>query len=218
MPADPADLRSFLDDVESWCREWDAEYVFGRVPPDRNARRMLEGAGYGLVETSLTLGSGPHTDLPRVAASLVPEFVVPDDDQLREAVAIARDDFNHGRFLEDPEIDEGAARARTGHWLTDLAAAGAARVVVHRGRTIGFFCDSVDEARLSAELVLAGVRAGSELLALPTWVAALSHLRERGVRRTTTMVSASNVGVMNLYAALGFRVEAVHLGYRKFLS
>jgi hypothetical protein len=140
-----------------------------------------------------------------------------DDVTVEAAADILRTEFQHGRFLEDPWVPESAARRRNENWLRDLYRAGDVQIASIGGRVAGFHVDRVDAAAGTGDLVLTGVCRELPGAALPTWVAALEQLHTRGVHLVTTMVSAGNVGVLNLYSSLGFKVVQAHLGYRKVL-
>ena len=68
-----------------------------------------------------------------------------------------------------------------------------------------------------AALILTGAAGRYSMLALPLWITALEHLGSRQVKHCSTLVSAANIGVVNLYARLGFRYDTTLFGYRKFL-
>ena len=55
------------------------------------------------------------------------------------------------------------------------------------------------------------------MLAMPLWVTALESLAARDIQRCTTLVSAANTGIINLYARLGFQFNTSLTGFRKFL-
>ena len=169
--------------MEVWCAENDVHYVFGRFRADGTDRALLERHGFALVETTLALTSGPHVNLPRVPKSLRPTLSPAREDQVDEIAAIAEADFQHGRYIEDPLINEAAAGARNGYWLRDLYEEGCLLVAEHRQRIVGFHCDRVNRDGHNAQLVLAGVRSGAEMYALPMWVEALSRLQDTGVTR-----------------------------------
>ena len=64
----------------------------------------------------------------------------------------------------------------------------------------------------TADLILGGTRAEQAVLAYPFWSAVLGRLKQEGVRRVETVISAANLGVLNLYARLGFQAHETLVG------
>ena len=46
---------------------------------------------------------------------------------------------------------------------------------------------------------------------------ALESLADRGVTSCSTLISAANTGIVNLYAKLGFHYDKTLFGFRKYL-
>lgn len=213
-----ADAVAMLERVEAWARQCDVRYLFGRVSADAgHLRRAFMDSGHVMVECSVTLSRDGFAGLPVIPTRLRPSLRpahVGDLDWLR---AMACEDFHHGRFLEDPAIDHVLATRRTANWVGDLVEQGLLSVAESGGRVIGFHAERLSGETGSADLILTGVARRYSMLALPLWVVALERLAEGGMSRCTTLVSAANTGVMNLYAKLGFRCDSTLFGYRKFL-
>lgn len=219
LEADSAGSAShLLAQAEAWAGDLSVRYLFGRV--DGNAhllRCALLAGGFQFVETSLTVSRSGMGNLPPVPRGMLPT--------LRPAVAndipllrgIAHDDFGHGRFLEDPAIDPARARRRSSNWIEDLVNGGLAYTAESRGRVIGFHAERVHAGEHRAELLLTGAASPYAMLAVPLWVTALESLAARDIQRCTTLVSAANTGILNLYARLGFQFNTSLTGFRKFL-
>lgn len=219
LEADSAGSAShLLAQAEAWAGGLSVRYLFGRV--DGNAhllRCALLAGGFQFVETSLTVSRSGMGNLPPVPRGMLPT--------LRPAVAndipllrgIAHDDFGHGRFLEDPAIDPARARRRSANWIEDLVNGGLAYTAESRGRVIGFHAERVHAGEHRAELLLTGAASPYAMLAVPLWVTALESLAARDIQRCTTLVSAANTGILNLYARLGFQFNTSLTGFRKFL-
>lgn len=219
LEADSAGSAShLLAQAEAWAGDLSVRYLFGRV--DGNAhllRCALLAGGFQFVETSLTVSRSGMGNLPPVPRGMLPT--------LRPAVAndipllrgIAHDDFGHGRFLEDPAIDPARARRRSANWIEDLVNGGLAYTAESRGRVIGFHAERVHAGEHRAELLLTGAASPYAMLAVPLWVTALESLAARDIQRCTTLVSAANTGILNLYARLGFQFNTSLTGFRKFL-
>lgn len=212
------DATALLNQAEAWARQLDVHYLFGRI--DANAhvlRAALLGGDFQFVETSLTVSRSGMGQLPTVPRGMLPTLrpaVTSDITLLR---SIAADDFVHGRFLEDPAIDPAHARLRTANWVEDLVNANLVQTAESRGRIIGFHAERVFPDEHRAELLLTGAAAPYAMLAMPLWVTALESLASRDIQRCTTLVSAANTGIINLYARLGFQFNSSLNGFRKFL-
>lgn len=207
-----------LDALEQWCASQSVHYLFGRI----NAMHALPKAalllhGYQFVETSLTVSRSGFANLPPVPRGMLPALRPATSADIPELRRIAATDFAHGRFLEDPAIDAGRAAERTANWIEDMVTGGLAQVAESRGRTIGFHAERVDIPQRSAELLLTGATAPYAMLALPLWITALEALAAREIQQCTTLVSAANTGILNLYARLGFHFNSTLFGFRKFL-
>lgn len=207
-----------LQQAETWARQNGVHYLFGRISADsRPSRLALESRGYAMVECSLTLSRDGFKGLPTVPTRMRPELRPARHDDLSTLQAIAREDFHHGRFLEDPAIDHELAVRRTINWISDLLDQGLLQTAESCGKVIGFHAERLTDQDQHADLILTGAAHRYAMLALPLWICALERLAERQVNRCSTLVSAANVGVVNLYARLGFRYDSTLFGYRKFL-
>ena len=217
--ADKADIAlHLLEQAQTWARGQHVRYFFGRI--DSNAH-LLRGAlmanDFLFVESSLIVSRSGLGNLPPVPRGMLPTLrhAVPSDIPLLRQ--IAHDDFNHGRFLEDPAIDAQRARDRTANWIEDMVNTGLVYAAESRGRVIGFHAERATPERHHAELLLTGAAAPFAMLSVPLWVTALESLAARDIQHCTTLVSAANTGIINLYARLGFQFNSTLTGFRKFL-
>lgn len=207
-----------LSEAEQWSVGHGVRYLFGRFDASSPAAKgAVLASGHAIVECSLTLARRGLDGLPQAPARMRPQLREFCEADLPELERIAREDFQHGRFLEDPAIDAALAATRTANWVGDLARQGLLRTAESAGRVIGFHAERVDPVSSHADLILTGATARYAMLGLPLWIVALDSLRERGVTSCSTLVSAANTGIVNLYAKLGFRYETTLFGFRKFL-
>lgn len=215
---DSGDGDGLLAATEEWCSTQSVRYLFGRIDADdRLCRSLLLARGYQFVETSLAVSRSGFSNLPAVPKGMAPQLRPATSADIAALRIIAAKDFSHGRFLEDPAINLGCAADRTANWTEDLVNEGLAYVAETRGEIIGFHAERVRVESSSAELLLTGTACKYAVLALPLWVIALQSLAERDIQRCTTLISAANTGVLNLYARLGFQFNSTLLGFRKFL-
>lgn len=207
-----------LERVEEWACQNGVRYVFGRLPAaSRTMRASMERAGYAMIECSMTLSRDGFAGLPAVPTRMRPQFRAATLDDLPALQSMAREDFHHGRFLEDPAISHEAAAQRTINWIGDLLDQGLLQAVELSGKLIGFHAERLGLDATHADLILTGAAHRYAMFSMPLWIGALNRLRDRNVQRCSTLVSAANVGVINLYARLGFHYDATLFGYRKFL-
>ena len=199
--------------LEGW-RAAGVAFVVSRIPTaDVVTRGALAAHGFWCVEQSLRLRHPRLRDgLPAMRRlGMIVDEPSSEDDFLRVA-EIARRDFHFGRIHEDPRVPAALAGERNFQWVGDLRRQGREfRVLRVRGRVEGFHVQAVREG--CADLILTGTSAAAAMLSLPFWCTVLSELGERGVVEARTMVSAANVGVMTLYARLGFSFEKSLAGY-----
>lgn len=187
--------------------------VTARVTADRRAAiGRLQEAGFRYVETAYRLGLrnlSRYEPPPRITRRVV----------LREAASAdhaalieqAADSFRYGRFAEDPQIDPDRNRRRQIDWMEGLLAGRATVWVAEVDGGPGAFMALRIEGS-EADLILAGTKPKLGILAYPLWISVIERLRAEGIERARTMISAANLGVVNLYGTLGFRFEEALVG------
>ncbi len=194
------------------CRDRSAGLVTARVPAARRiAAARFQAAGFRYVETVLRLR---YANLARFAAPSAGRAIELREARPEDAPALieqAAGTFHYGRFAEDPAIDPEVNRRRQIDWMEGLLAGKANVLVADIGDRPGaFMAYRVEEG--AADLILGGTRAEQAVLAYPFWSAVLERLKQDGARRVETVISAANLGVMNLYARLGFQAHETLVG------
>jgi hypothetical protein len=128
---------------------------------------------------------------------------------------LARDSFDFSRFHDDVNISIERSRDRYYNWIYDLVYQKKEMYYVEsKGDVVGFHV----QEQLSEEhtnLILTGAKKGKSELALPLWHSALLNLKDRNIKTVSTLISANNVGVLNLYIFLQFKVKATLIGMHK---
>lgn len=210
--AEAADADLF-DRLEGLCAGKAAGLVTARLDADRhNAIGRMQAAGFRYVETVYRLSCRNVARYePPARRTLTVELrdaTPADHDALIEQAA---DSFRYGRFAEDPAISEDVNRRRQIDWMEGLLS-GRARVLVADadGAPGAFMAFRVADG--VADLILAGTRPKLGILAYPLWIAVMKVLKAEGVARAETVISAANIGVVNLYGTLGFRFEQALVG------
>jgi hypothetical protein len=143
---------------------------------------------------------------PRITRRALPLRIASIEDA--EALEkISAESFDYGRFREDPRIPMHLLHRRQSLWIQDLLQSDARIIVAESGTGIASFMAFTirDDA---AELILGGSRRGSGHLSFPFWTSIISMLAGQGTTTISANISAANLGIVNLYARLGF--EAIH--------
>lgn len=191
-------------------------FAYLRLPSDdRLARLLFEQAGFYLAEISIEL---QKKGLQKYNLKFPNVELLPLEADNVEAVAavkeIARDSFDFGRFHDDILIDVHESRLRYFNWIDDMLKQNVdAYYIKHRDEIVGIHFHRVHGE--SAELILTGCRKGNSTLAIPLWHSVFEKLKQIGVKECTTMISASNAPVVNLYTIFQFKATRSLLGLHK---
>ena len=128
---------------------------------------------------------------------------------------ISREEFHHGRYAEDWQIPLAVHQKRQDNWIDDIFAAGQPVVVFEaKGVIHAFMAYSLSDSG-EAQLMLGGCDADHGFLAIIFWVNVLEHLREQGAKSVSALISAANLGIVNLYSALGFEFSDLLIGLHR---
>lgn len=147
----------------------------------------------------------PSAPLPPIRAALRnPE---PEDHLAIEGLASRS--FAHGRYFADALFPRELAQSRYRRWIANALAGanGPDRVYVlgERGNVDGFFHVAVQGQVADLRLAAIAPELQSSGIGFDLYVSVLHELKNLGVRRIVTSISAANTAVMNLYSMLGFR-------------
>jgi len=194
-------------------------FVQARFPPDTRTSQILEANGFYFVEAtvspSVALAGYAELDMfVEQRAGVLPkryerssfdlQRIGRSDHPLAAAVrTIAGESFVDDRFHVDHNCPAGVADARYRLWVDDMFDDETVRfdVLLLDARPIAFM------ASRRGDLLLAGFapRYVSAGLGEYFWLRVLERLRSDGVARVRTLVSVSNVPILNLYARLNFK-------------
>lgn len=131
---------------------------------------------------------------------------------LEDVSNIAYSEFNFGRFFEDPYISEMQARDRNKFWIQDLVDLECKiNVLKKKNKVVGFMAYKVKNQ--VAELILGGVKEQYRHLSYGFWANTLLHLSE--YKEIKTLISSSNVDVLNLYSFFAFKFGNPQFGFHK---
>jgi len=123
------------------------------------------------------------------------------DAEIEPLIAICAGAFEHGRFHRDFNVERTRADLRYQNWLRTLHAAGKVYGLEWEGELAGFIAHEGSKLVLHA----LGPQHRGRGIAKYLWSAVCADLVRQGARELTSSVSATNLAVVNLYAALGFR-------------
>ena len=141
------------------------------------------------------------------------KFSLREDCSIPEVQNLAELIFHYGRFSEDLAIDKRKSNLRFKNWCWDLYCGDYRRVFLYHNKTIiGFMFFETKENTM--QLVLGGMHPKYSHLAYFFWTHILQKYGKS--KRIKTMISAANLGVLNLYSFFGFKVGKCLIGYRRF--
>jgi hypothetical protein len=208
-----SERKEFVERFRQWARQSRVSLCACMIPVKESHsfwKCYLGEAGFYIVDLSVqaTLNGLQHAYLPETRAELREARL---DD--REAIeAIATNAFHHGRYHADPLFPRELADKRYGHWIRNaLTAENAVDRVYVMGEpdsVRGFYHVTIEEGVSDLRLAAIAPSLRGTLLGFDLYVSVLHLLKELGVRRALTSISAANTSVMNVFAALGFSFSA----------
>jgi RimJ/RimL family protein N-acetyltransferase len=213
--ADAQSGARLMQRLEEHNRARQVGLCFGRIHADaRNHIALLQEFGYDFVEASYEIGRGLHRFEPPMDFRHDFPLRPARSEDVDQLVDIAVHDFDYGRFHEDPRLGDELNRRRQANWIRNLSAS-SKPIVVHEsaGRVMSFMCFEYQGE--CSHWILGGSRREAGYLSAFLWSALLVRLRQEGIRRVTTLISAANCPVANLYARFGFRFDRLLIGLHK---
>ena len=139
------------------------------------------------------------------------QLVQAEEKDLEEIRLIAKNSFNYSRFHEDFNIAREASEMRYYYWIDDLVRQGKEIYICKlKNEIVGFHIQEIVENK--ARMILTGCKKGKEVLALSLWQEVLHNLKLREIKCAETLISASNIGVLNLYIYFRFKVVRTLFG------
>jgi len=186
---------------------------------DQAAKKVLLSRGYYIAEASLQI---KLTKVKNIDFSKIYRNNLEIDDKLNEKdikqlQEIAYSSFNYSRFHEDPFLDMEQCRVRYSNWILDLVEQGK-EVYVYRqnDEVVSFQFYTVENNKV--DLILGGSKEGYGMMTLYFFSTLMTDLQKKGVKRMDTMISASNLGILNTYISFGYTVQKSFFDYHKILK
>ncbi len=192
------------------------ELISVRIPAqDFSLKSVLQKNGYRFIEVSLKMKLCNFENLDfnhRLKNVIKLQRPAPKDfDQIRN---IARDDFNFGRFHEDPLIQDERARERYYYWVGDLLDQGKEFFIYKKDEdVISFIAYQIRDS--AVELILGGSRSDYGYASYYFWSSLIDYFSKSNIKAIDTMISAANTGILNLYIKFGFSVTNTLFGFHK---
>lgn len=183
---------------------------------DKTCMHELQKFGYYFAETAfiITMNRINKKDFGKEFKNNLP-LSVPEEEDFEQIKNIAKNDFHHGRFHEDPNFDLQASRNKYASWIEEMKEEGKSFLVYKsEGMVLSFLAyQCFDEY---VDLILAGSIEGKGMLSYYFWSSFMTYLQNQGHKNIKTMISASNIGIVNLYARLDFKFEQALISMHKF--
>lgn len=190
--------------------------IFAQVRLDscREKRALLESRGFSFIDISYELTF--NQPQRRTVTWKMPtgiELCLPCcEAELEFARQVAVNDFKFGRLLEDPNINLVAAKARTGRWIDHLCnQPHKFYIAKYKGNAVGFHAELLHSDHV--EWILTGVDRQYSMLAPMLWQEIFLLSRTNGCKSIRTIISAANIGVLNVYNMFPFRVCKALYGF-----
>lgn len=218
---DSSDFNSLLQPAIDFIKKSGFKYVQARVEHIREKRRLLELAGFYYAELSyeLSFRNPKHYVFERDLSRLLLLFPVKSQQDIAFIKTIALDNFKHGRMLEDVYVDYTAAQQRTANWIDALARSPHEIFLAKHGdKAVGFHAQRPSMNGRDLDWILTGTCSEYSMLSVPLWHAAFKLAQHRDIQKITTVISAANVGVLNLYNSFPFHIDRALCGYHLMIT
>lgn len=211
-----SDVEVLLSFFDNWVREEGIQFAYGRFAPTQINKQAFHKSGFYFAEASYRIRQTKIASCNDFDCLIRngPQLVLAKEEDYEYIQDILANDFHHGRIHEDPWVEEYTASRRYKLWLNDLVAQ-KQEIYSYKlnGQIIGLHIQRCNE--YDVDLVLTGVKKSHALLGASLWAEVLKLNRLRGIRIAHTLVSASNIPVLNLYRRLDFQFDSLLLGFHK---
>jgi hypothetical protein len=218
---DSTDFNTLLQPAIDFIKQAGFKYVQARVEHIREKLESLKEAGLYYAELSyeLSFRNPKAYTFERDLSGRLDLSHVQSPQELDFIKAMARDSFKHGRMLEDLNIDLADAQQRTVNWIDVLAHSPYELLIAKHGdKLVGFHAQCPSSHGNELDWILTGTCSTYAMLSVPLWHAAFKMAQDRDIKLIKTVISAANVGVLNLYNSFPFRVEKALCGYHLLID
>jgi len=213
------EFEKVLKEMINTLKSKEVKFVYTRIDSQNNfAKHLLQSNNFYFSECSISLVKKKVQKYVSVKCPKI-DFLNFDIKDLLVLKNIAKNSFKYSRFHEDPFIDESSASLRYFLWIDDLIKQNADIKVAKKGnRIIGFSIQTNSTEESKSQLILAGCSLGDEIFVKSLWNEILLYNKSLGFSRIETMISGSNIGVMNVYNYFNFTTQKTLFGFHKFIN
>ncbi|MBA3274140.1 MAG: hypothetical protein H0T11_09750 [Chthoniobacterales bacterium] len=200
--------REVVERLRSWAAAKHVELIGCSVPSgERTWRTLLPQFGFTYVDATLTYTLA-KLQIAKFPRKHVPVRLATIEDQ-SAVERICEIGFRAGRYHADPRFPLELANARYRHWLTrefkSLGEANRIYVAGEVGSAVGFTHVRVTNGDAYITIGGADPAVQSGVLPFAVFIGTLEALRDSGVRRAQSKLSAGNTPMLNLAAYAGSR-------------
>lgn len=212
-------LKEILVSTEKKLKKELVAFVYTRIKAQNHiAKKLLQEKGYYFAESSMSVIKNKIQKFVPVKCPKI-DYINFEVQYATELKQIAKNSFDYSRFHEDPYIDKNFARNRYYNWIDDLIDQNRDIKVAKKGnKIIGFSIQETKVEENKSKLILAGCARGSEIFVKSLWNEILIYNQSLGISNIETIISSSNIGVMNVYNYFDFKTENTFFGFHKFLE
>lgn len=203
--------------IESDLINLGVEFIYTRINcNDVKLRFAIQDCGFYYAESSIEVVNNYVKKFQKNKLPKISYEKATDNYEYDVVKKIASESFNYGRFHEDINVPFSKAQIRYYNWIDDLIKQKAEIYVAKVGDTIvGFNIQKTNYSENSTVLVLAGCNTGAEIFASSLWNEIISHNKSNSINKISALISASNLGVFNLYINFGFKIKNTFFGFHK---
>lgn len=182
---------------------------------DTLLRNTIQKKGFYYAETSykVSLSKLKKIDFDSIIKTDL-KLDIPTKEDIDQIKIISKNDFHYSRFHEDRNIDIDKARIRYYNWVDDLVNQKKMFLIYkHQNEVISFLIYDIYED--ICNLILGGSKSDAGIMSYYFWSAFLKYFQKKEIKKINTIISASNLGILNLYSKFGFNFEKTLIGFHK---
>jgi hypothetical protein len=187
---------------------------------NRLIKTVLTRSGFSNFETQLLIVNSinNHTVPKELGKRRLPIEIGNDQDYL-ELHERSSNLFEYSRFHEDPFVSQNLANLRMQLWCKDLHRQKVPLLVFkNKLNEIDSFVFYKKTCEKSVELILGGSMPGKGMLTPIFWASFIDHFKDLGIKSIETRISASNIGIANIYMFFDFKIRATFFDFHKHVN
>jgi hypothetical protein len=210
------EISQSFNEIEEKLAEETIEFCYTRVNSnDIRLKKLLFEKNFYFAESSLEISK---LKVQKFESKKLPalKLEVAQQIDIHHIKEIANSSFDFSRFHEDPYIELDLAKARYENWIDDLVKQNVIiQVAKVNDEIVGINIQKFNPLKKEVSLILCGCKKGAELYVLSLWNEIISYNKEAGTRKISTLISASNTNMANIYSYFDFKINKTLFGYHK---